>query len=59
METKDGLNRRDQLWEYFQVAAVSEIKEKSTIKIIFETKGENYFRKIEKNITLEMLKKII
>lgn len=34
-----------------------EIKEKSTIKIIFETKGENYFRKIEKNITLEMLKK--
>ncbi len=33
-------------------------KEKSTIKDIFEKNGENYFRKVEKKITLNELKKI-
>tara|TARA_B100000401_G_C52411222_1_gene533641 strand:- start:68 stop:556 length:489 start_codon:yes stop_codon:yes gene_type:complete len=32
-------------------------KEKTSIREIFETKGENYFRKIEKKLTLEELKK--
>ena len=36
--------------------SVIEAKEKSTIKEIFEKKGEDYFRKIEKKITLEILK---
>ena len=36
---------------------IIEIKEKHTIKKIFASKGENYFRKIEKKITLEELKK--
>ena len=33
--------------------------EKTSIREIFETKGENYFRKIEKKLTLEELKKSI
>ena len=32
-------------------------KRKKKIKEIFENKGENYFRKIEKKITLKELKK--
>ena len=36
---------------------IIEKKEKMTIKEIFENKGENYFRKIEKKISLDEMKK--
>ena len=39
------------------VDRIIEIKEKSTIKEIFKNKGEHYFRKIEKKIIFEELKK--
>ena len=42
--------------KFIDIDQIIEIKEKSTIREIFEKKGENYFRKIEKNITLEKLK---
>ena len=43
--------------KFIDIDRIIEIKEKSTIKEIFEKKNENYFRKIEKKITLEELKK--
>ena len=42
--------------KFIDVDQVIEAKEKSTIKEIFEKKGEDYFRNIEKKITLEILK---
>ena len=42
--------------KFIDIDQIIEIREKSTIREIFEKKGENYFRKIEKKITLEKLK---
>ena len=42
--------------KFIDIDQIIELKEKSTIREIFDKKGENYFRKIEKNITLEKLK---
>ena len=43
--------------KFVDIDKIIEINEKKTIKEIFENKGENYFRKIEKKIVLEELKK--
>ena len=43
--------------KFIDIDKIIEIKEKNTIKEIFEDRGEDYFRKIEKKITLEELKK--
>ena len=43
--------------KFIDIDQIIEKKEKRTLKEIFENKGEGYFRKIEKKITLEELKR--
>ena len=43
--------------KFVDIDKIIEKKEKSTIKEIFKKKGENYFRKTEKQITMDELKK--
>ncbi len=43
--------------KFIDIDQIIESKEKTTIKSLFEKNGEDYFRKIEKKITLEELKK--
>tara|TARA_Y100001970_G_C14151927_1_gene813226 strand:- start:1045 stop:1527 length:483 start_codon:yes stop_codon:yes gene_type:complete len=43
--------------KFYDIDKIIEKKEKKTITEIFEIKGQDYFRKIEKKISLDILKK--
>jgi shikimate kinase len=43
--------------KFVDIDKIIEAREKKTIKEIFELDGESYFRQIEKNITLDILRK--
>ena len=45
-------------YNFIDVDKIIEAKEGSSINLIFKNKSENYFRKIENEITLSELKKI-
>ena len=45
-------------YNFIDVDKVIEAAEGSSISLIFQNKGENYFRKIENDITLSELKKV-
>tara|TARA_X000001036_G_scaffold139244_1_gene131980 strand:- start:2134 stop:2649 length:516 start_codon:yes stop_codon:yes gene_type:complete len=44
-------------YNFIDVDKLIEIKEGSSINLIFKNKSENYFRKLESEITLQVLKK--
>ena len=53
-----GKSLADKLsFKFKDIDKIIEIKEGCTIDIIFKNKGENYFRSLEKKITLNELKK--
>ena len=43
--------------KFIDIDHMIESLEKNAINVIFKNKGEDYFRKIEKKITLDVLKK--
>ena len=46
-------------YNFIDVDKLIEIKEGTSINLIFKNKSENYFRKLEQDIALTELKKII
>ena len=44
-------------YSFIDIDKLIEVKERCSINLIFKNKGENYFRRIENNITLQELKK--